>query len=461
MSKIKIEKLYVYIALFFGILFLVLTPPFESPDEDSHFKKSYQISNGNINCKINKNKCENSFPVDMLDYISNKTDYMGDRDKKYDYTSLVLDQYTQTNYKKIVSNEYSTNRAFFPVYIPAAVGIITAKVFSRVIGMNMISSSYMLYFARLFMLIATIFITYFAIKRTPLFKKSFFTIALLPMLLFLGSMVTYDGIINAVFLFTLAVILDLIYKKDKVDKKDIILLILCGVFLLNVKTLYFTIFILMFLIPKTKFDKKNSKIKIAIIMILAIIGITFLFKLPNYINSTKSSGLESKQISYIVKNPISYTKTLIKNIITQRNFQITSMVGVFGLLDTTLPFVIIFVIYLNIFMMGLVDGTEENTKIGAKTKILLILYTIFVVVIAYTSMYIIWTPYVLHVIGGNEITGVQGRYLIPILVPLMLLLSNKKMKNNKLFNVFSNNYYVLPITVLFVSVMTILLRFWI
>ena len=461
MSKIKIEKLYVYIALFFGILFLVLTPPFESPDEDSHFKRAFQISNGNIFCKLKKDKCGNYFPQDMLDYIYEKTTYIGDRDKKYEFSSFAIDQYTQTNYNKMVFNEYSTNQAFFPVYIPAAGGIIIAKVFSRIIGMNMISSSYMIHFARLFMLITTIAITYFAIKRTPVFKKSFFTIGLLPMLLFLSSMVTYDGIVNAVFLLTLAIILDLIYKKDKIDKKDIIILVLSGILLLNVKTVYFAIFMLMFLIPKNKFEKKNGKIKIAIIMILLIIGISFLFRIPNYINSVPKNEIESKQLSFIISHPMTYAKTLVKNVIAQRNFQITTMVGVFGLLDTYLPFVIIFVIYMNILLTGLIDGINEKIKIDFKSKILLILYIIFVVCSVYTSMYIIWTPYILKTVGGNEITGVQGRYFIPILIPLMLLLSNKKIKNNKFFDILNNNYYIVPIIVLSVSVLSILLRFWV
>ena len=461
MNKIRIEKLYVYIALFFGVLFLILTPPFESPDENSHFKKAYQIANGNLYCNLKKKQCGNYFPLDMLDYISEKDSYMGDRDKKYNYTSIVLDQYTQTNYNKIVFNEYSTNRAFFPVYIPGAIGIITAKVFSRIIGMNMISSTYMIHFARFFMLLATIAITYFAIKRTPIFKKSFFTIALLPMLLFLGSMVTYDGIVNSVFLLTLAIILDLIYNKKKVDKKDIITLVICGVVLLNVKTVYFIIFLLMFLIPKEKFNSKNSKIKTAILMILLILGISFLFRLPNYFNSVAKEEIESQQLAFVIKHPFTYAKILIKNIILQRNFQMTTMVGVFGLLDTFLPFIAIFIIYMNIILTGLVDGINEKIKINIKSKIILVLYIIFVVCSVYTSMYIIWTPYKFNIVGGGEITGVQGRYFIPILVPCMLLLSCKKIKNNRLFDIISNNYYVIPLITLTVSIVTILLRFWV
>ena len=42
------QRVYVYIALIVGILFVFLTPPFQSPDEDSHFKRSYQIAKGNI-----------------------------------------------------------------------------------------------------------------------------------------------------------------------------------------------------------------------------------------------------------------------------------------------------------------------------------------------------------------------------------------------------------------------------
>jgi len=39
--KVNPEKFFVYCALIFGIILITIIPPFQSPDEDSHFKKAY------------------------------------------------------------------------------------------------------------------------------------------------------------------------------------------------------------------------------------------------------------------------------------------------------------------------------------------------------------------------------------------------------------------------------------
>ena len=90
MKSFKIEKLYIYIFLIFGLLFVFLIPPFQAPDEDSHFKRSYSISNLDI-YPVNKNKTAgNYFPKEMLKYIDNQLQYIGDRNKKFTYHTLFL-----------------------------------------------------------------------------------------------------------------------------------------------------------------------------------------------------------------------------------------------------------------------------------------------------------------------------------------------------------------------------------
>ena len=100
MEKFSIEKKYLYIALIFGILFVFIVPPFQSPDEDSHFKKAYQVSKGKFYPEVKKNVIGNYFPTEMLNYINIKTKYIGNRDKKYKYSEMVLDQYTKLNYEE-------------------------------------------------------------------------------------------------------------------------------------------------------------------------------------------------------------------------------------------------------------------------------------------------------------------------------------------------------------------------
>ena len=109
MKKFEEHKAYIYLALIFGFIFVFITPPFQSPDEDSHFKKAYQVSKGNFYPIVKNNKKGNYFPKEMNIYIQDKLSYIGDRDKKYSYSSMVLDQYSKMNYDNKVFNSYSTN----------------------------------------------------------------------------------------------------------------------------------------------------------------------------------------------------------------------------------------------------------------------------------------------------------------------------------------------------------------
>lgn len=464
MNKVSIPKLYVYIALTFGILFLFLTPPFQSPDEGSHFVKSYLISKGKFYPTIKNNKYGNDLPIEMKSYINEKSTYIGDRDKKYSFTQMVADQYDTMDYHKNKFYTYSTSTILPIVYIAPAGGIIFSKIIAKVFFMENISTTYMLYFARIFSLLFSIFIIYHAIKKTPVLKKTMMCVALIPMTTFLISVVSYDSILISLSLYTIATILKLIYDKDeKLDWKNIIKLGLIGVVLLNVKTVYFIILSLMILIPKEKYGNKKEMIKKILILIIIIMGATFILKLPfTWIGKINEPGnLASKQISFIINNPIKYTGILISNIIKQRNFQLNGIVGMFGLIDTYLPLVIVALELIFLILMPLTEEINKKIKISMKMKIILLLIILGVTSMVYTGMYISWTPKIIkNAIGGSTISGVQGRYFIPIVFPFLMLFSNKLPKNNKFFNIVQENYLLIPLITLIFSTFTLVLRYW-
>ena len=47
-NDIKIEKVFLCLAIVFGICISIITPPFQVPDEIVHFDRAYQISKGEI-----------------------------------------------------------------------------------------------------------------------------------------------------------------------------------------------------------------------------------------------------------------------------------------------------------------------------------------------------------------------------------------------------------------------------
>ena len=465
MEKFSIEKKYLYIALIFGILFVFIVPPFQSPDEDSHFKKAYQVSKGKFYPEVKKNVIGNYFPTEMLNYIKTKTKYIGNRDKKYKYSEMVLDQYTKLNYEERKFTSYSTVSVTPIAYLVPATGIIFSKICAKIFDLESVNTAYMLYFARFFSIIFMSFIMYLSIKITPVFKRTFAVFGLIPMVIFLGSVISYDSLLISLTTLALSIILKITYddKLKKVPNNYIITLILIGVVLLNVKGLYFLLYILLFLIPVKKVGKIKKMTRIALIIILSILAITLVIKIPFLLLPKIKTDVNyaSKQLNFVIHNPIKYSGILIDNIINQRFFQLSSIVGVFGLIDTYNPFVIICFTYIWLIMVSISDGVCDKIKINGKFKILLIIYILFIIISVYSAMYINWTPAINgHKIGEADISGVQGRYFLPILLPILLLFSNKKIKRYSFIEKIRNNIFMPCIVILLVSTMTILFRYW-
>ena len=87
---------------------------------------------------------------------------------------------------------------------------------------------------------------------------------------------------------------------------------------------------------------------------------------------------------------------------------------------------------------------KEENKIDGRMRILFICINSIVFFLVLLSMCIYWTP-----LGYDHIEGVQGRYFIPIIYTIIIIINNKKicLKENiyKYINVFPCFLVVLTI----------------
>ena len=133
MLKTSPTKFFVYCALIFGILLLSIIPPFQSPDEDSHFKKAYVISKGKLFPTSQNGVVGYEIPTDMIQYINEKLTYIGNRDKKYTYSQEILDDRLPKDYSDVTFQNFSTAGTTPVAYIAPAIGIIFGKVTTKLI----------------------------------------------------------------------------------------------------------------------------------------------------------------------------------------------------------------------------------------------------------------------------------------------------------------------------------------
>lgn len=467
MLKMSPAKFFVFCALIFGIILITIIPPFQSPDEDSHFKRAYVISKGHLYPESRDGVVGYEIPNEMSAYINEKLSYIGNRDKKYSYSYAVLDDRLPQKYSDVTFQNFSTAETNPVAYIAPAAGIIFGKVTTRIIGMSSISAAVMLQFARVFSLLLYIILVYFAIKNTPILKKTFCILGLLPMSLALAVAISYDSVIIALCLLSTSLIFKLIFDENmkKVPIKYLVFFGFTLFVLLTIKMVYVTILVPVLFIPKEKWGEK----KICVFKYLAIIaGIAFVLYMINKIpsmglqrNAIKSNS--GDQIQYILHNPLEYFGTLIRTIWQNRNFYITGMIGTFGLIDTFIPSVYIVLYGLCATAIMISDFSLANVKFNWKYKSIALCASLATIGAVFTGMYVLWTSIELGV-GVDTITGVQGRYFIPIIPLVMVLFSNQFLRKNKkietfMKNVLVNSYFV-PVMMLGISVITIFLRYW-
>lgn len=467
MLKIKPANFFVYCALIFGIILITIIPPFQSPDEDSHFKKSYVISKGQLFPSSQNGIVGYEIPTDMAQYISEKLSYIGNRDRKYTYSEEILDDKLPKDYSKVTFQNFSTVEVIPVAYIAPAIGIAFAKITTKLIGMDNISVVTMLHFARFFSLILYVFLVYLAIKTTPILKKTFCIIGLLPMSLALAAAISYDSILIAISLLSTAMILKLIFDNNikEITYKYLIAFGVIAFILLSIKIIYITVLIPLIFIPKEKYEGKVIKllkyfgIVMAIALVLYIINKLPLMNLERNVVADNSG----EQLNFILNNPLSYMKIWIKTMIANRNFYFSGIIGTFGLLDTYLPTVYIVIYGICALAVLFSDFSICPVKFSWKYKCIAILGGIATIFAAFMGLYILWTSMELGV-GAENITGVQGRYFIPIIPLVMIILSNSILSKNKTIKLVMekilSNYYFVPVMMLCVSTLTIFLRYW-
>lgn len=470
LSNMRVEKVFVYLAITFGLIFVLIVPPFQSPDEDSHFKRTYVISYGKFYPSVNNNEIGYYLPDDMVEYIANKLTNMGKLDVKYSFKELYLEEKVSADYSKQSFYTFSTVEVNPLAYMAPTLGVISGRIVAPLAGISGDTSAvYMLYFARIFSLISYVILIYFAIKITPILKKTFCMIGLLPMSLSLAAAVSYDNILIPLSLLLVAIILKLSYDDSvkKIDKKYFAAIILIGFILLTVKTVYATLLALLLFIPRRKWGKDKEKIKSLLMIGGFILLLTLLSKLPYMLLNIEDNGnsLASEQLKYILNNPFDYGITILRSIKNLFNYYLSGIVGTFGLLDTNLITPFVFFFFIGFILVGISDISLCEKKVTVFNRIIVILAVLASAFGIFTAMYIFWTSGLEGLgVGADIISGVQGRYFIPLLSTTFLIFSNDWISKNrnlkKVAQILLNNCYLLSIVILILSVLTIIFRYW-
>ena len=417
----KIEKLFLFVAISIGSLFIILQPHTTSYswDDQIHFQNIHKVL-----------EFDGSAYWTQGDTFMNEIFPFGSSIDTYEEMNNID---TFLNSKKKIINIEKTS----PLISYSQIGYIIPGFFMKICSVLGFSFSVTFLVTKFSMLSFYSIIVYFAIKIIPRGKRILSVIGLFPSVIFLSTQFSYDPpIIAGVCLFVAKYLSIMEVKNVKMNFKNCLILLCSIIFASFIKAIYIPFILLLLFIPKDKFDNdKQAKIfKIGTILLFVMIVLTFVLPslsggdgLGDFRGGNTST---SQQIHNIMEHPFGYA-ILLKNTAGYHFFDYLigkpvlinySYVGS-PFYDDNLYFLLICV------LLFVVITDSYKSKMSRKENIIKLFnaaLVLGVIVLIWTALYVSFTP-----VGETEINGVQARYFIPLIPPLVLItFSNTKIRHS-------------------------------
>lgn len=417
--NLKIHTIYLIFSVLIGVLYMIVLPIGSVPDETNHFFRTYEITEGHLVSDKNDDKIGGRVFDSNMDLIS-----ISDL-SNYNYKNVKNNLFVKSDsHDKKFYTFANTSLYSFLSYIPQSIGVGIGKIFNAPI---LISA----YLGRIINYLFFVIIIYFSIKYIPFGKNTLFLISFLPMVMQEAISLAPDAMTNAVSIALVSFVLYMRFDHNSgsMTKKKMVLLSILTIWISMLKIVYLPICLLVFLIPEKKFtNKKDKLLKIGLLAFSVIFLNLFWLKISSSYLVEFRPGVDSAaQVSFILHNPYSYIKilfnTINNNFVTYFNTMLGTNLGWLNIyISNNYLFVYFLIIVFTIFL-------DKNIKLDLTSKKLFGFVVLSVVILTFTSLYIQWTP-----LMNPQINGIQGRYFIPILFMILLMIKSLKIKINLLDN---------------------------
>ncbi len=411
LSEIKIEHLILVIVITIGLLYTVVMTPMSIPDEVRHYQVAYKLSNYML------------FQWDSIEY--------GD-EADFDYHGLTVHYNAPAGYIRVMEDmgqpaadgddipiPFPSELSYFVEYIPQAVGLSIG----RLLGLNFVVKFYL---GRIFNLLFYAACCYFAVKRMPKFKLLLGVLCITPMALQLAGSLSLDAFINGISYMLIAEMFRGILGTGPLSKTDYIFLVLLGALLAPTKVVYVLIMALAILIPAERFGggKRKARALACAMVICAVTLAVFQLSGVAYWLGTKADQtgmwrvVQNYSISFLLHHPLASGKVFFNTIRQQGYDWFMSSMGYH--LSGNSMLVPKWAIYGFVLLAVLSVLEEEDNIVSWRERTVFLSVSAAIVLLAMLSMFIGYTA-----AGTGIIIGVQGRYFIPILPLLFIVIRGK------------------------------------
>lgn len=313
-----------------------------------------------------------------------------------------------------------------------------------------------------------VIVVFFAVRKLPKGKLIMSAIALMPTPMYLACTISYDTVVTGFLFLGMAYLFYLMFTDKKLTWWEYLVFIGGMAYGSSRKSIYIPLILLGVFLPHRIFkDKKQERImKTGVIVILLLILSTFV--LPAIISPSTEGDLRggttshAGQLGSVFSNPVGYAALLLSTM--------WQHLWDFGIGTPTLDFmaylgagsltyvIVIYLVTITITSENTVyvqndkkKWVAENMPVWLKSLIYFLVFGVMCLI--WTSMYISYTE-----VGKTAMAGVQGRYYIPLLFPVLFTLSFNRVNSN--WNKVRYNVTCLLIStfIIFYSIWEILIR---
>lgn len=363
-------------------------------------------------------------------------------------------------------NQYNTIAAYKLIgtnIIPYAKFVYTpSAIFTRIGDLLRLSPTILFKLGKLINLIIYIALFAYAIKICKFGKRTLFVLGLIPLSLFQATTYSADSLIIAAITLSMTEFINIIVdKKSKMNLKSALTFILPLLAACFAKAVYCPLLLLVLFLPNDKFRNKKTSyafkglIFCLFLLMMSTFGLGMLTNASNMGDSRGGHTNFAEQMRVILHDPLGFINICLINITTTFAKLLSGknegliFFAYLGGSEYNIAYIVVFLLFFTVFT----NNNEKNKcEISLPYKILILILNLGIIFGISLALYLSFTE-----VGAAEIAGVQSRYYVPLLYPLLIILSSSKIYSN--FKTKSLNFWISIISnsVIYIAIFELIL----
>jgi len=418
-EKFKPHIVYFILAILLGGMYLFAIPLCAQSDEPAHMYRAFQVAQGEIIAPVTNGQFVTELPKSIVEMINvNSENKKREYKKYYDIKEMMQIELNEEQKVKLttVGNYHGVS------YLPQIIGLKTGMMLN-------LNPYYTAMLGRLTSLIITVLLLTLGIRKLPTHKLFASIVLLSPVVLSYAASFSADCMTLASVFLMLSYVLHYRHTKETIKKKDYFILAILTFIVAISKIAYLPVIGILIFIPKQCY--KNIKVKWIISSLFIVFGIGVALWWMKTCNLDISGDVNNTN-TWIYTNPIGYLIVLFRTTIGSCYSYLENMfAGHFLCHNQVNPYSIVPFVYIIITICSFfIDKNKEKTTMMQKLIVFGIIILSYVLIS--TAMYVYNTSF-----RNTIIIGVQGRYLVPLLLLAIFFGNSKKLdiEEHKLTNI--------------------------